>query len=42
LYDKANQNWNKMAGGGRPAGGLILGDRQASGMLGYVLLGAAF
>ena len=42
MYDTANQNWNKMTGGGggggggggRPAGEIILGDRQAFGMLG--------
>jgi hypothetical protein len=30
LYDIANQNWNKMTAAAAAAGGLILGDRQAS------------
>jgi hypothetical protein len=32
-HNLANQNWNKMTGGSGGGGQLILGDRQASGML---------
>jgi hypothetical protein len=33
LHALANQNWNQMLAGGRPAGAFKLGDRQAQGML---------